>query len=146
MVDILQPSARSALMRRIGRKDTSPEMKVRQALHAFGYRFRLHVRALPGSPDLVFASRRKVLFVNGCFWHAHDCVHGRRRPSTNVAFWQQKAAVNRERDARKEDELRRAGWDVLSIWECELKEGSAWLDRVRAFLGPRVSQSKRRSA
>src|SRR5690348_5002752 len=102
MVDSLSRSARSALMGRIGGKDTLPELQVRRGLHALGYRYRLHARELPGHPDLVFPARRKVIFVHGCFWHGHDCAHGRRRPKTNVPFWDAKARDNVARDARKE--------------------------------------------
>ena len=124
-------------MAKVKGKNTKPELVVRRTLHAAGYRFRLHERSLPGSPDIVFPGRRKALFVHGCFWHSHDCTHGRRRPGSNVEFWDQKAIANRERDARKERELREAGWDVETIWECETKARDAsWFARVRLWLGP----------
>lgn len=124
-------------MARIRRKNTAPELIVRRALHAIGYRYRLHVRGIPGSPDLVFLARRKIIFIHGCFWHAHHCRHGLRRPGTNVEFWNAKALSNRERDERKERQLREAGWDVKTVWECETKaKGQAWLPKIVEWLGP----------
>jgi DNA mismatch endonuclease (patch repair protein) len=145
MVDSLSRSARSALMSRIRGKNTAPELAVRRALHALGYRYRLHVPTLPGRPDLVFPARAKAVFVHGCFWHGHDCVHGRRRPSTNVAFWGEKARVNADRDQRKQRALEAAGWKVIVVWECEVKAGT-WMGAVRRFLGPvKRSSSARQS-
>ena len=135
MVDSLSRSARSALMSRIRGKNTAPELEVRRALHALGYRYRLHVPSLPGRPDLVFPVRAKAVFVHGCFWHGHDCLDGRRRPSTNVAFWNEKARANLERDHRKRRALEAAGWRVMVVWECEVKAGT-WISRLRRFLGP----------
>ncbi|MBV2262385.1 MAG: very short patch repair endonuclease [Thauera sp.] len=143
MSDVLSKGARSALMARIRGNDTKPELIVRRTLHAMGYRYRLHVGDLPGTPDLVFPSRRKVVFVNGCFWHAHECRHGLRRPSTNVEFWNAKALANRERDARVERALREAGWDVEVVWECETKsKDRPWLRRIVQWLGPSSSSAK----
>lgn len=137
MVDRLSPTARSALMSRIRSKNTKPELVVRRRLHALGYRFFVHAKRLPGSPDLVFPRRRKAIFVHGCFWHSHDCRHGERRPGTNVEYWGEKTRANRERDERKESELRDGGWEVATIWECETKsKGEEWLARCMAFLGP----------
>jgi DNA mismatch endonuclease (patch repair protein) len=135
MVDSLSRSARSALMSRIRGKNTAPEVAVRRALHALGYRYRLHVPTLPGRPDLVFPARAKAIFVHGCFWHGHDCVHGRRRPHTNVAFWDEKARANADRDQRKQRALEAAGWRVKVVWECEVKAGT-WINPLRRFLGP----------
>ena len=124
-------------MARIRAKNTKPELVVRGTLHALGYRFRIHVHGLAGSPDLVFPARRKALFVHGCFWHAHNCRHGLRRPTTNVDFWNEKAHANRERDARKERQLRDAGWEVATVWECETKsQDQPWLARIVEWLGP----------
>ena len=124
-------------MARIRGKDTKPEFIVRRALHAIGYRYRLHVRSIPGTPDLVFPARRKAIFIHGCFWHAHDCRHGIRRPRSNVEYWNAKAIANRERDARKEQQLRAEGWDVATIWECETKaKDQPWLHRIVEWLGP----------
>lgn len=121
-------------MSRIRGRDTAPEKSVRHQLHRLGYRYRLYVKDLPGRPDLVFVSRRKVIFVHGCFWHGHDCTHGRRRPSTRPEYWEQKVITNRARDARKIRELREAGWRSLEIWDCEIRSGS-WLRKVKRFLG-----------
>lgn len=101
-------------------KDTSPELMVRRALHAAGVRFRLHDRRLPGSPDIVLASRRMVVEVRGCWWHGHSCLGG-RQSKTRTAFWQAKVARNQARDARNEGALRDQGWEVLVAWECDLR-------------------------
>lgn len=101
-------------------KDTRPEMILRRGLHARGFRFRLHDRRLPGSPDLVFPGRRAVIFVHGCFWHGHDC-HLFRLPATRQEFWRTKIESNMTRDAAAEAALLASGWRVLTIWECALK-------------------------
>ena len=116
--DHLTPEQRSDLMRRIRGKDTKPELVVRRLAHAMGYRFRLHRRDLPGSPDLVFPGRRKVVFVHGCFWHAHGCQGG-RVPATRPEFWAAKFEGNKRRDRRSERRLRRDGWGVMTVWECQ---------------------------
>ena len=128
--------ARSAVMRAVKGRDTKPEITVRRAAHALGYRFRLHRKDLPGSPDLVFPSRKKVVFVHGCFWHGHDCARGARTPKTNAEYWRAKIARNVVRDARVERELAALGWAVLTIRECELNDGKTWKDRLVAHLGP----------
>ena len=126
-------------MSRIRGKNTKPELLVRRLLHAKGYRYRLHGKAgkarLPGNPDLVFAGRRKVIFVNGCFWHFHDCRVGQHAPKANAAFWEAKRARTRDRDAQQRGQLEAAGWEVLTVWECELKDGSALEAQLVAFLG-----------
>ena len=103
-------------------KNTKPELRVRSTLHRNGFRFLLHRNDLPGKPDLVLPKYRMAIFVNGCFWHGHDCKKG-RRPATNKAFWQAKLDKNVERDRRNEEALSEAGWHVVVIWECELDEG-----------------------
>lgn len=111
-----------AQMARVKGKNTKPEIKVRRALHAAGLRFRLHAQTLPGKPDIVLSSRRIAIFVHGCFWHRHpdpDCKLA-RLPKSRLDFWLPKLDANRERDTRNENELRRLGWDVRTIWECEL--------------------------
>ena len=100
-------------------KDTGPELLVRKALWAAGYRYRLHAKGLPGRPDLVFPSMRTVVFVHGCYWHAHACQKG-RIPAQNSRFWQEKFLANKARDKRNSQRLRRAGWSVLTVWECSL--------------------------
>ena len=138
MADKLTPEQRSWNMSRIRGKNTKPELLVRRLLHARGYRYRLHGRAgsirLPGSPDLVFAGRRKVIFVNGCFWHFHDCRVGQHAPKANADFWAAKRTRTRERDARQRRQLEDAGWEVLTVWECELREPSALEEQLVRFL------------
>jgi DNA mismatch endonuclease (patch repair protein) len=113
--------ARSALMRQVGRKDTAPELLVRRYLHACGLRCRLHDKRLPGSPDLCLPRRTCVVFVNGCFWHGHDCRHGAVAARSNADYWAAKIDDNRRRDRRKQAELRALGWHVEVIWECECR-------------------------
>jgi len=118
MTDIFTPAERSRIMAAVRSKDTAPERIVRRIVQHMGLRFRLHRRSLPGSPDLVFPGRSRVIFVHGCFWHAHTCG-GCRIPATNRAFWVKKLTGNAERDRRAVRLLRRAGWKVLVIWECQ---------------------------
>lgn len=133
-MDIVSESKRSAIMRAVGRKDTKPEWRLRKALHALGYRYRLNARSLPGSPDLLFPRRKAVIFVHGCFWHGHHC-RGGRAPSTRTEYWLPKIAANRARDARKQAELESIGYRVLTIWECELRDLNGALAKARSFLG-----------
>jgi DNA mismatch endonuclease (patch repair protein) len=125
---------RSANMRAIRSKDMKPELTVRSLVHKLGYRFRLHRRDLPGTPDLVFGPRRKVIFVHGCFWHSHDCgvAHA---PKSNQAYWKPKLERNRTRDERSIEALEANGWQVLVVWECEAREEKSLKRRLRAFLG-----------
>ena len=136
--DLLTPEQRSRNMARIRGKNTKPELLVRRLLHAKGYRYRLHGQSgttkLPGRPDLVFAGRRKVIFVNGCFWHFHDCKVGRHAPAANAAFWEAKRTRTRERDAQQRAVLCASGWEVLTVWECEMKDVSILENRLTAFL------------
>ncbi|MCC9145881.1 MULTISPECIES: very short patch repair endonuclease [unclassified Arthrobacter] len=140
MADTVTPEQRSRNMSRIRGKNTKPELLIRSILHAAGYRFRLHgsfgKAPLPGKPDLVFAGRRKVLFVNGCFWHFHSCLAGQRAPKTNSGFWAAKRNRTVERDAAAQARLEAEGWDVLVVWECELKDRSLLEQQLRTFLGP----------
>lgn len=122
-------------MARVGSKDTKPEMTVRRTAHALGYRYRLHARDLPGSPDLVFRGRRKVIFVHGCYWHRHPGCKRASMPSTRREYWQAKFDRNVARDADAEAALREAGWDVLVVWECETKDPDALASRLSTFLG-----------
>jgi DNA mismatch endonuclease, patch repair protein len=126
---------RSENMRRIRSKGMLPELAVRSLVHKMGYRFRLHREDLPGKPDLVFGSRRKVIFVHGCFWHAHDCKKA-HTPRSNANYWGPKLKRNQVRDARNIESLCAAGWKPLVIWECQLKEISAVRARLRKFLEP----------
>lgn len=108
-------------MKLVRRKDTAPELVVRRFLHARGLRFRLHGR-LPGTPDLVFPGRTAVVFVHGCFWHGHTCPHGAKQAQANVAYWASKIADNQQRDRRRRLVLRKAGWHVEVVWECEVRQ------------------------
>lgn len=125
---------RSRIMRAVKGRDTKPEMTVRRTVHAMGYRYRLHCRELPGKPDLVFPSRRKIIFVNGCFWHGHDCRRGARIPKANRNYWEAKIERNAARDAKNGSKLVQLGWTVLTIWECELKESDTLREKLRQFL------------
>jgi DNA mismatch endonuclease (patch repair protein) len=118
-MDVHTSAQRSANMRAIRSRNTKPEMLVRRYLHKNGLRYRLNVRSLPGTPDIVLPSRRLVIFVQGCFWHSHDCRFGRVAPKTNSKFWADKRARTVERDSQKRDQLLAAGWSVMQIWECE---------------------------
>jgi len=115
------PEERRRIMQAVKSCNTIPEIRVRRLVHAEGYRYRLHVRLLPGCPDLVFPSRRKVIFVNGCFWHGHTCARGSRVPKANRQYWERKIARNKERDLASLNELEALGWQVLTIWECEMR-------------------------
>jgi DNA mismatch endonuclease (patch repair protein) len=119
MADTLTPAERSERMAKIRGQNTKPELHVRRALHAAGFRFRLHRKDLPGRPDLVLPKYGSVVFVHGCFWHAHHCQKG-RIPATRSEFWREKFEGNKKRDASNVRELRAMGWRVLHVWECEL--------------------------
>lgn len=119
-MDTISAERRSALMKRVKRSNTRPELVLRKELHRRGLRFVIGDRRLPGTPDLVFPRHRAVVFVHGCFWHGHNCRQG-RVPSSNVDYWAPKVAANRDRDARKEKALRHLGWRVFTVWECEIK-------------------------
>jgi DNA mismatch endonuclease (patch repair protein) len=126
---------RSRIMRAVQSKDTAPELIVRKLTHALGYRFRLHSADLPGKPDLAFAGRRAVIFVNGCFWHGHDCKRGARVPKTNRDYWIAKVARNTARDNANLGCLKKAGWRALVLWECELTDPERVARRLARFLG-----------
>lgn len=134
MVDRLTPEERSANMGKIRAFNTKPEMQVRRMLHREGFRYLLHDRRLPGRPDLVFPRRSKVVFVHGCFWHKHSCDVGRRNPKTNAEFWAEKRHRNVVRDFEQAERLKELGWEVLVVWECELKDSDALLTRLKGFL------------
>ena len=121
MFDRLSTAERSAHMRRIRKVDTKPELAVRRTAHRLGYRFRLHRRDLPGTPDLVFPRLRKVIFVHGCFWHQHACSLGSKKPSTNTDYWLPKLARNVERDRVARKQIVDKGWKVLVVWECQTR-------------------------
>ena len=136
MPDSFPREVRSRIMASVRQKGTKPEMTVRRALHRLGYRYRLHCGDLPGRPDLVFSSRRKVLFVNGCFWHWHAGCSRARVPSSNPDFWLAKLQRNRRRDAESIADLRDLGWESLTVWECELRDMETTMARIVSFLGP----------
>lgn len=123
MADTLTPAQRSERMSRIRGRDTRPERLVRSHLHRAGLRFRLHGAKLPGRPDLVLPKYATVVFVEGCFWHGHRCQKG-RIPGTNSMFWASKIATNQARDQRNQRALRRIGWRVLRVWECQLAKAA----------------------
>lgn len=137
MVDVYSKTVRSRVMRSVKAKDTRPELVVRSCVHKLGYRFRLHRTDLPGHPDLVFSSRRKIILVHGCFWHRHRCRRGRSLPVANRAYWQDKFTRNVARDKQVLRELRKLGWKALVVWECETidRKSQRLIARVRKFLG-----------
>lgn len=133
-MDRISAEQRSANMRRIRSKDTSPELALRRLIHALGFRFRLHRKGLPGRPDLVFPGRRKVIFVHGCFWHQHPGCSEGRIPRSRLDYWTPKLGRNQVRDAANLNLLNEQGWKVLVIWECDLKDLQALTKRVKGFL------------
>ena len=132
MGDFLNKKARSTLMSRVKSRDTSAERHVRKAVWAAGFRYRLNVRELPGTPDFVLRRYRTVVLVQGCFWHSHDCRKGQRRPTSNQEFWNRKLDGNVARDTANQARLRELGWYVFLIWECRLhQETDALLAHLR---------------
>lgn len=130
----LTSEERSALMARIRKKDTKPELVVRRLTHSMGYRYRLHRPDLPGTPDIVFPARHKVIYVHGCFWHQHDCPLGRKRPTKNPDYWLPKLDRNKIRDKANLEAMTSLGWKTLIIWECETRNSDLVRDRIREFL------------
>ncbi|GAB1254795.1 very short patch repair endonuclease [Desulfovibrio falkowii] len=133
MADIVDSATRSRMMSGIRGKNTRPEVLVRSLLHRKGFRFRLQVSTLPGRPDIVLPRYRAVIFVNGCFWHGHDC-HLFRLPATRTEFWHSKIENNRNRDRRVREELLAAGWRVGVVWECALRGAGRDLEGVANHL------------
>ncbi len=133
-VDNLTRTQRSACMASIRGADTRPEMLVRRLVHSLGYRYRLHHRELPGTPDLVLPRYRSVIFVHGCFWHTHRCKRGKSTPRTNAEFWRTKREKTRIRDRHNIAALRRAGWRVLVVWECQTRNHANLPERLRTFI------------
>jgi len=121
-------------MSRIQGKDTKPELVVRRLVHSLGFRYRLHRHDLPGSPDLVFPRLRRIIFVHGCYWHRHEGCRYAYLPKSNVSFWRSKFAANVERDRMAIQKLKKAGWRVHIIWECETQEREALKRRVTTYL------------
>ncbi|MFZ5834844.1 MAG: very short patch repair endonuclease [Pseudomonadota bacterium] len=127
-------AARRRTMQAVKSKNTKPEIAVRLMTHAMGFRYRLHRKDLPGKPDLVFASRRKIIFVHGCFWHGHNCRRGARTPKTNRLYWQDKIVRNKARDGKARRALSNLGWQVLTIWECKLAKPESVQKKIARFL------------
>jgi len=121
-------------MRAVKDRNTAPELRVRSLCHKLGFRFRLHCKDLPGKPDLVFPSRKKIIFVNGCFWHGHDCKRGARLPGTNLGYWRRKIGGNTLRDRENAAALRKSGWEVRIVWECETSPDEKLAASLRKFL------------
>lgn len=132
--DVFDPATRSRVMSRVKGRDTEPELFVRSLLHRMGYRFRLHRRDLPGTPDIVLPRHRAVIFVHGCFWHQHPGCAKAGIPVTRREFWVAKFDATRLRDQRAFEELTAAGWRVLVVWQCELRDAEALRPRLSAFL------------
>ena len=144
MTDIVDPATRSRMMRSVRRADTKPEVALRRRLHAAGLRYRLDVRALPGSPDIVLPRHRVAIFVHGCYWHRHPGCRRASTPATKTEFWTAKFAANIARDARAEAALLEAGWRVLTVWECGLAR-AADADAIGESVANEVRSGSRRS-
>jgi DNA mismatch endonuclease, patch repair protein len=142
-VDTLTPKERSHRMSLVRSKDTGPEILVRRIVHSLGYRYRLHVHALPGCPDLVFPKRQCVILIHGCFWHQHKCRMGDRMPKSRIGFWRSKLEGNKRRDSKQRRSLRSLGWRVLTIWECQLspRKTERLRERIIEFLGGGVGRT-----
>ena len=141
MADDRSPAERSSNMSRIRSKDTSPEIRVRSLVHRAGYRYRLHVKELPGKPDIVMPRHRTVIFVNGCFWHRHPACRYATTPKTNANYWQRKFDRNVERDRASHDALIRDGWKVAVIWECQTKDNATLAALLKEILPSRSFQA-----
>lgn len=133
-MDTLTPAERSERMSLVRSKDTRPEMVIRRLVHGMGFRYRLHARELPGNPDLVFPGRGKIIFVHGCFWHRHGTCKFTRWPKSKLNFWKPKLERNQQRDRLIRRRLRKEGWRVLVVWECQLNKPGALSARIRTFL------------
>ena len=134
-MDVFSREKRSQIMSRVSGKNTKPEIAVRSLLHNLGYRFRLHRKDLPGKPDITLPKHKKVIFVHGCFWHGHaDCSRS-KRPATNEEFWHEKLDKNIERDKATVNSLKELGWDVLTVWTCEVKDTNKLKNKLLSFLG-----------
>ena len=129
------PTKRSATMRAVKSRDTTPELIVRALLRRFAPSYRLHRKDLPGNPDIAYIGKKRAIFVHGCFWHGHDCARGARMPKANADYWQAKIASNRARDEANESKLAALGWRALTVWECEIKNVGALEKRLKGFVG-----------
>jgi DNA mismatch endonuclease (patch repair protein) len=120
-------------MKSVGSTNTKPELVLRKLIYRLGFRYRLHDKRLPGKPDITFPGRNKVIFMHGCFWHAHGCEKG-RAPKSRLSYWGPKLAANKDRDAKKSAQLRELGWSVMTVWQCELKNLEILEHRILDFL------------
>lgn len=132
-MDKVSKEKRSETMRAVKSKNTGGEMKLRRLIHRAGYRYQLYRADLPGKPDLVFPGRKKIILFHGCFWHGHDC-RPKIRPTSNADYWTSKIEGNKARDAKNIAALQQAGWQVLVVWECQLKDEMALMERIQSFL------------
>jgi DNA mismatch endonuclease (patch repair protein) len=142
VTDKFNPKKRSEIMARVKGRDTGPEKIVRSLLHRMGYRFRLHQRDLPGNPDIVLTRHGKVIFVHGCFWHGHRRCSRASRPVTNTDFWNKKLERNIKRDSKTGRRLRSAGWSVMIIWQCQIRNTERLRSRLERFISHERCQSK----
>lgn len=133
-MDTFNKEKRSEIMRSVKSKDSRAEPSVRRLLHRAGFRYRLHVAALPGKPDLVFPARHKAIFIHGCFWHQHKNCQAAQRPASNVEYWEAKLKRNAERDQENRKKLKALGWKTFVVWECELKRPAAVFSALLRFL------------
>jgi DNA mismatch endonuclease (patch repair protein) len=133
-MDVFSREKRSQIMSRVRGKDTKPEFIVRSLLHKMGYRYRLYRKDLPGKPDIVLPKHKKVIFVHGCFWHGHEVCSRSKRPTTNQEFWREKLDKNIERDKEVVNALYHSGWDVLTVWSCEVKNMTTLKNKLLSFL------------
>lgn len=132
------PARRSAIMRAVKSRDTSPELAVRALLRSFAPGYRLHRKDVPGNPDIAYVGKKRAIFVHGCFWHGHDCPRGARTPKANADYWQAKIERNRARDKAHQEKLAALGWRALIVWECELKDAAALEEKLREFVAERA--------
>jgi len=140
MVDVFTKEKRHEIMASVKSRDTKPEKTVRSLVHRMGFRFSLHRSDLPGKPDIVLSRHGKVIFVHGCFWHGHANCRKATIPATNTAFWTEKIAKNKVRDVKSKRQLRRVGWQVLVVWECEIAKTEKLMRKLNKFLEPETEQ------
>ena len=141
-MDTLSPKERSERMSKIRSKDSTPEMKLRSLVHGMGFRYRLHVKDLPGKPDLVFPARHAIIFMHGCFWHRHGECKLARMPKSRLDFWQEKLEANRQRDLIHRQQLLELGWNILVVWECQLNDTANVARIIQEFLSTSKGRKK----
>ncbi|MDD5134559.1 MAG: DNA mismatch endonuclease Vsr [Phycisphaerae bacterium] len=140
MTDVHTKQQRSFNMSQIRDKNTKPEIIVRSIVHRMGFRFSLHNKKLPGKPDIVLSRHKKIIFVHGCFWHIHNCRYGRVKPATNTDFWTNKRQGNAARDKENIRKLKKLGWRVLIIWECQTRKPEKIINKIKSFLGKQIPE------